>query len=155
MSETRRWGRLGGRFLILLPLLAALLLVAGCARFGPGSPPASNSLQVAGTSSEGTQFELTVVDPDSLVTGGQTLSRPGGTSDRGVQLDADGQGVLVWWPGLLCEEHPLITLSSEADTLKIKLENGPRNEGVCQMNEVQFTVQLRLASDNSSAELTD
>lgn len=66
-------------------LLACLLMLAGCAAF-PSQP---HRLQATGTDSDGGRFDLTVTDPDNIVTDAKSLSRPGGLSDEGVQLDAD------------------------------------------------------------------
>jgi hypothetical protein len=110
-------------------------------------------LQVSGTNSDGGEFELTVVDAARVVTGAQSLSRPGGLSDQGVKLNADSRGVLVWWPGLPCEDRPTIAVSSNSDTVTIEIDNGPSRGEVCSHNEVQFTVQLTFNKDFARATL--
>lgn len=139
-----------GRRRLAGTLLLAIALVASCS--SSGSPAPSTSLRLDGTDSDGGQFELTVVAPAGLVTGGQSLPRPPDSSDVGYALDADGRGLVVWWLGLPCQDRPVIILSDATDAVTIQVENGPRRQGVCPMNEVQFTVLLRLAREFPRAE---
>jgi hypothetical protein len=122
MSEPQRSQRS-----LVLALCAALFLI-GCSRFGSGSQVASGALQVNGANSDGGEFILTVVDTAHLVTDGQSLPRPGDLPDRGVTVDADGRGILVWWPGQPCEDHPVITVRAAYDAIAVQVDNGPLRE---------------------------
>jgi hypothetical protein len=130
-------------------LLACLFLVTACGQL----PGQSGPLQITGTDSDGGQFELTIIGPADLVTAAQSLTRPGGLSDEGVQLDADGRGALIWWSGVPCENHPSIEVSGASATVRIDIDRGPPSGDACSHNEVQFTVQLDFSKAFAAAEM--
>lgn len=130
-------------------LLACLLALAACTGF----QGQAHRLQVTGTDRDGGELVLTVIGPADLVTGARSVSRLGGLSDEGVQLNAEGSGVMVWWPGAPCEDHPSIEVNGTSDTVSVEVDNGPTAVDVCSHNEVQFTVQLAFSKAFAAAEM--
>ena len=124
----------------LQTLLAALILViGGCALFGPDEPDGTFSVVIAGRDSID-PLAVDVVDRTGTVTA--VIVAEGPFQEGIAAAPADPDVLIVTWMGGLCDIHTTLTLEPTLDTMRIS-EVTEQRPDACRAMGVMRSIAIR------------